>query len=89
MSTLHILFLAWGVVTAVLICLVIYRSTLSTREGDQIFLNSSASSIADEQRAIVSKLQKLSAPITALIVISAVLLLVTAGFWLYQGYKSF
>ncbi len=89
MSTLHMLFLSWGVVTALLICLLIYRSTLSTREGDQIFLNASESTIADEQRAIVAKLQKLSAPITALTVVSGVLLLVTAAFWLYQGYKSF
>ena len=89
MNTLHILFLVWGVVTAVLIGALIYRSALSTREGDQIFLDASENTIADEQRAIVARLEKLSTPITALMVMSGVLLLAIAGFWLYQGYKSF
>jgi hypothetical protein len=89
MNTLHILFVSWGVVTAVLIFVLIYRSALSTREGDQIFLDASESSIANEQRAIVARLEKLSTPITALMVMSGALLLAIAGFWLYQGYKSF
>lgn len=89
MNTLHILFAAWGVVTAVLICVLIYRSALSTREGDQIFLDASENTIAEEQRAIVAKLEKLSAPITALSVVSGVLILVVAGMWLWQNYKSF
>lgn len=89
MNTLHILFVAWGVVTAVLICVLIYRSALSTREGDQIFLDASENTIANEQRAIVARLEKLSTPITALTVVSGALLLAIAGFWLYQGYKSF
>jgi hypothetical protein len=89
MSTLQILFTAWGVVTAALICVLIYRGTLSTREGDQLFLDASENTIADEQRAIVARLEKLSAPITALIVASAALLLAVAGMWIYEGYKSF
>ncbi len=89
MSSLQILFVAWGVVTAVLVCVLIYRSALSTHEGDQIFLDASENAIADEQRAIVAKLEKLSTPITALMVLSGVLLVAIAGMWLYQGYKSF
>jgi hypothetical protein len=89
MSTLQILFTAWGVVTAVLICALIYRSALSTREGDQIFLDASENTIANEQRAIVARLEKLSTPITALMVTSGALLLAIAAMWVYQGYKSF
>ncbi|MGH9718320.1 MAG: hypothetical protein ACRD4R_16555 [Candidatus Acidiferrales bacterium] len=89
MNTLHLLFISWGVVTAALICVLIYRSALSTREGDQIFLNASADTTANEQRAIVARLEKLSAPIATLLVVSGALLLVIAGFWLWQGYKSF
>jgi hypothetical protein len=89
MDTLHILFVAWGVVTAVLICVLIYRSTLSTREGDQIFLDASENTIADEQRAIVARLERLSMPITALMVASGALLLAIAGMWVWQGYKNF
>lgn len=89
MDTLQMLFLVWGVVTALLIFVLIYRSALSTREGDQIFLDASENSIANEQRAIVARLEKLSTPITALMVLSGALLLAIAGMWLYQGYKSF
>lgn len=89
MNTLQILVAVWGVVTAVLICVLIYRSALSTREGDQIFLDASESAIADEQRAIVARLERLSTPITALMVLSGALLLAIAAMWLYQGYKSF
>lgn len=89
MNTLDMLFVAWGVVTGVLICVLIYRSALSTREGDQIFLDASENTMANEQRAIVARLEKLSTPITALAAASGALLLAMAGMWLYQGYKSF
>jgi len=86
---LYPLMIAWGVVTAVLICLLIYRGTLETREGDQIFLDAAQESMANEQRAIVARIEALSRPIMLLIVASGVLLVVVAGIWLWQGFKSF
>ena len=35
------LLIAWGVLTAFLIILLIYRSTLTMREDDQLFLDDS------------------------------------------------
>jgi hypothetical protein len=86
---LYPLLIAWGVVTGVLICLVIYRGTLETREGDQIFLDAAAESMANEQRAIVARIEALSRPIILLIVVSGALLVVVAGIWLWQGFKNF
>ena len=86
---LYPLMIAWGVVTAVLICLLIYRGTLETREGDQIFLDAAQESMANEQRAIVARIEALSRPIMLLIVASGALLVVVAGIWLWQGFKSF
>ncbi len=83
------LFVAWGVITAVLICVLIYRSMLENREEDQIFLDAAAQSMANEQRALVSRIERLSKPITALIVVSSVLLVTVAGLWLWQGFQSF
>lgn len=83
------LFVSWGVVTIALICMLIYRSVLSTREEDQIFLDPAGESMASEQRALVMRIEKLGRPITALIVISGILLLAIAGLWLWQGYRSF
>jgi hypothetical protein len=88
-NSLILLLIAWGVVTAVLILFVIYRSTLSTREEDQIFLGSAEEGMASEQRVLVARIEKLSKPITALTVLSTALLVVTAGLWLWQAFKSF
>ena len=39
MSPLVMLLSAWGVLTAILIILLIYRSTLTMQEDDQLFLD--------------------------------------------------
>ena len=83
------LLVSWGIVTAILICMLIYRSMLENREEDQIFLDAAAQSMANDQRVLVSRIQKLSRPITALIVASAVLLVAVAGLWVWQGLRSF
>jgi hypothetical protein len=89
MGTLEMLLVAWGAVTAILICALIYRSTLETREEDQVFLDSAQEITASEQRVIVARIEKLSRPIVALWVVSGALLVAVAGIWLYQGYQSF
>lgn len=88
-NALYALLVAWGVVTSVLVIAIIYRGTLETREEDQIFLGSAGDVMANEQRAIVARIQKLSRPITALGVLSGSLLAVTAGIWLWQVFKNF
>jgi hypothetical protein len=88
-STLLGLMVAWGVVTAALVCLLIYRGTLEAHEDDQIFLDAAGESMAQEQRMIVARIDKLSRPITLLIVASCSLLVVIAGIWLYQGFQKF
>jgi hypothetical protein len=88
-SSVILLLIAWGVVTAVLVLFLIYRSTLETREEDQIFLGPAEESMANEQRVLVARIEKLSKPITALIVLSGALLAASAGVWLWQAFKSF
>jgi hypothetical protein len=89
MNTLEMLLVAWGTVTIVLLCIWIYRSTLENREEDQIFLDEAGQSMANEQRALVAKIEKLSRPITGLAVLSGTLLVVIAGYWLWQGFQNF
>jgi Tfp pilus assembly protein PilN len=88
-STMFVLIVAWSIVTVALILMWIYRSTLENREEDQIFLDAAQESMAREQRLIVARIEKLSKPITSLIVASSALLLVIAGIWLWQGFKNF
>ncbi len=71
---LMILMIGWGAVTAILICLLIYRGTLEAHEDDQVFLDAAGDSMAAEQRMIVAKIDKLSRPITLLMIASGALL---------------
>jgi hypothetical protein len=88
-GTIEVLLIAWGVVTALLICVMIYRSTLETREEDQIFLDAAGESMAREQREIVAKIERLAVPITGLAILSGAILVAVVGVWLYQAYKNF
>ena len=88
-NLLYTLLIVWGVVTAVLVCVMIYKSTLETREDDQIFLDSASDHIAAEQRLLLQRIERLHRPVTALMVASGVLLAVIAGLWVYQGFQSF
>jgi hypothetical protein len=83
------LLLAWGVVTGALVILVVYRVTLSSKEDDQIFIGKAEEHIAAEQRLIIMKVTRLTRPIYTLAVLSGVLLLATAGVWIWDGLKSF
>jgi hypothetical protein len=89
MDTLQMLLLAWGVVTAILVCMWIYRSALENREEDQIFLDAAGDSMAREQAALVARIEKLSRPILALMILSGVLLVSMAGYWAYTSIQSF
>ena len=88
-SLLTLLMISWGVITTVLVILVIYRGTLSSREDDQIFIDAAEKHHYDEQQAIVAKITRLTRPIFTLAVISGVLLLASAGVWIYGGLKNF
>jgi hypothetical protein len=79
----------WGIVTAVLVILLVYRGTLEIREDDQIFLDSAGDSMAREQRVIVARIERLSRPIKLLMITSIALLLVAGSFWIYDGYQRF
>jgi hypothetical protein len=89
MGLLQVLLLAWGVVTAILVCMWIYRSALENREEDQIFLDAAGDSMAREQAALVARIEKLSLPIVGLMVLSGLLLVSMAALWIYQSIQSF
>jgi hypothetical protein len=82
------LMIVWGVITAGLICLLIYRGTLSNREDDQIFL-AAEESMAQEQRVLIARIERLSRPITLLIVASCLIFLIGAGMWVWDAFHTF
>jgi hypothetical protein len=89
MGMFQMLLISWGAITALLVIMLIYRSMLENREEDHLVLDAAGDSMARENRAIVTRIEKLNMPIMALMVLSAVLLLSMAGMWLYQGYQHF
>lgn len=86
---LDMLMISWAVITVVLVVLVIYRGTLSSKEDDQIFIDAAEQHHYQEQQAIIARISRLTKPIIALAVVSGALLLVSAGIWIYRGLKSF
>jgi hypothetical protein len=85
MSTLMWPLIIWGVLTGVLVVLLIYRSTLTMHEDDQLFLDESASGMAQEQAEIMAKLNKVTPFVKWLGAASGALILVIAGMAIYQG----
>jgi len=82
------LLIAWGVVTAIFLFLLLRRSLLASHEDDQIFLDAAQEHMAREQRELVAKINALSKPIMGLGILAGVLLLALAGMWLYPALKS-
>ncbi len=85
MSMLMWPLIIWGVLTTLLINLLIYRSTLTMHEDDQLFLDESASGMAQEQAELMAKLNKVTPFVKWLGAASGALILVIAGLAIYQG----
>ena len=85
MSPLVWLLVVWGVLTALLIILLIYRSTLTMHEDDQLFLDESESHMQREQMEIMAKVNKIGPLLKVLGTASGVLILTIAGVAIYQG----
>ena len=84
MSTVQILLIAWGVITAVLVLLWIYRSTLSMHEDDAMFIDDSSKNLREEQEALQLRMNKITPWVRILGATSGVLLLVIAGLAVYN-----
>ena len=85
MPSMFGLLVAWGILTAILVVLLIYRSTLTMHEDDQIFLNESESHMEREQAEILSKMNRITPIVKVLGALSGAMILVIAGLFIYQG----
>jgi hypothetical protein len=84
--SLAYLLVSWGAVTAVLVALVIYGNTLSSREEDQLYLNQAEQvMMASEQVLLIGKMRHLARVIVYVAVLSGLLLLASASLWVWIG----
>jgi len=79
------LLIVWAVITTILIVLLIYRSTLTMHEDDQLFLDDAESHMQQEQAEILAKVNKLTLIVRIFGAGCGVLLLVLAGMFVYTG----
>ena len=85
MQSIDLLLIVWGIVTATLVIVIIYRGTLSLHEDDQLFLGDSEAHLAKEQQELVARLTKLTPIVRLLGAASGGLILVIAGMWIWRG----
>jgi hypothetical protein len=84
MFSLTTLLIVWGVLTVLLVLLLIYRSTLSMHEDDQLFLDDSSKNMREEQEALQVRMKKVTPWVRILGAASAVLILVIAGMAVWE-----
>lgn len=83
------LLVAWGLITIVLVALLVYRATLSTKEDDQLYLNKAeVDMMGTDQAILIARLNRLSKPIFALAILSGILLLASASVWVWIGFSN-
>jgi hypothetical protein len=78
----------WSIFTVGLIILLIYRSTLTMHEDEQLYLDEANSHMQQEQTELLTKVNRLTLPVWVFGAGSGVLLLVLAGMFIYQGLNA-
>ncbi|HML17431.1 MAG TPA: hypothetical protein VK419_10415 [Bryobacteraceae bacterium] len=72
-------------ITVILAALLIYRSIVSVKRDDQLFLDPAEAGFESEQKQILGKLDRIKPMILVLSVASVGLLVVIIGVWVYLG----
>jgi hypothetical protein len=88
-TSLVYLLLVWGLVTAALIALLLYRGFLESREDDQMFISKAQENIAAEQQVLIGRVTRLAGPIKALSIVSGGLLVICVAAWAWIGLSTF
>jgi hypothetical protein len=82
------LLILWAGLTVILVVLLIYRSTLSMHEDDQLFLDSAEAHMAKEQEELIGKMERITPWLRVCGAGSAVLTVIIAGMMLYSRFNQ-
>jgi hypothetical protein len=80
------LLLLWAGLTVVLVVLLIYRSTLSMHEDDQLFLDSAEAHMAKEQEELILKMNRITPWLRVCGAGSVVLMVILGSMMLYTRF---
>lgn len=78
------LLIVWGGLTTILIVLLIYRSTLTIREDDQLFLDEAEHQLETEQQELMKRVDRLTPVVRAFGAASILLILAIGGIAVWQ-----
>lgn len=84
MTVLEIVGGIFGLFAVGLIVLLIYRSTLTMHEDDQLFLDDANSHMQEEQTELLTKVNRLTMPVRVFSIGSGVFLLAFLAMLIYQ-----
>jgi membrane protein insertase Oxa1/YidC/SpoIIIJ len=79
----------WAAITSVFVILMIYRSLITMREDDQLFLDPTQTAMESEQRAIQQKLNQIRPFAKGFGFASAGLGVGLVGLWVFQAITRF
>ena len=84
MTPIEIVGALFGICAVGLILLLIYKSTLTMHEDDQLFLDDTNSHMRDEQTELMVKVNKLTIPVRVFSMGSGVFFLALVAMLIYQ-----
>jgi multisubunit Na+/H+ antiporter MnhB subunit len=84
MTPIEIVGILFGIFAVGLIVLLIYKSTLTMHEDDQLFLDEANSHMQEEQTELLTKVNKLTLPMRVFSIGSGVFLLAFLALLIYQ-----
>jgi hypothetical protein len=88
LSPLHVAIGLWALVTIVYIALFLYRAIVGAKEEDSLFISAGEAHMAEEQRQIMLKVNKVEPATRAFGIATAVMTVVVAGAWGYSVFRE-
>ena len=84
MSLIELVGGLFGIFAIGLVLMLIYKSTLTMHEDDQLFLDEANSHMQEEQTELLTKVNRLTIPVRVFSIGSGIFLLVLVAMLIYQ-----
>jgi len=84
MPMITVLLIVWGVLTVALVLLLIYRSTLTLHQDEQLFLDDASANLRIEQEELQLRMKRVTPYVRILGAASGLLILLIAGMAVWQ-----